>query len=142
VSVSKIVVDTDVLLDFLMFSQGRTGSGSHPLLRRLLAEVFCYTTVFNAAELFSLMRTKKEESAAEDALGAVKLLGVNARSAKQMGPLIRPRNGRRPDVLAALNGTLCRETRLPPRYGAAGSVSRDARAPTDPRPETAAGWSP
>lgn len=112
-SIPKVVVDTDVFVDFLTSRSARTGSVKQPLFRRLLADVFCYTTVFNAAELFSLMRTKREERMAEEALGAVKLLGVNARTAKQLGAVLRSRMGRKSDVLVALIGALCREARVP-----------------------------
>jgi predicted nucleic acid-binding protein len=101
----KVIVDTDVIRDHL------TG-GDHPsVLRGALQTYFCYTTVFNAIELFTLARNAREREAAEDALGAMKVLGLNARSAPRVGRLARHRNRRVP--LALLIAGIAVESGLP-----------------------------
>ena len=72
---------------------------------------FCYTTVFQAIELFTVMRTSEERSAAEDAMSAMKLLGLNPKNAPLYGKLFAAHPGRRPmDLLVS---GLCIESRLP-----------------------------
>lgn len=106
----KIVVDTDVLVDHLLSSRSAGGLPSPSLFRRAVSRFFCYTTVFNAIELFSLCRTAGEVRAAEDAMHAIKLLGLNAKSAMNIAPLFRQLQGR---PLRALVAGLCIESRLP-----------------------------
>ncbi len=104
-SAPKLVVDTDILMDHL-------GSGRFPsVLRRAMGAFFCYTTVFQAIELFSRMHTPRERQAAEDALAAMKVLGLNPKSAPAYGRLFAAHPGRKPaDLLVA---GLCIESRLP-----------------------------
>jgi predicted nucleic acid-binding protein len=105
VSATKLVVHTDVLLDHLR-------GGDHPsVLRKAMALFFCYTTVFQAIELFAGMRTAEERRAAEDAMSAMKLLGLNPKNAPLYGSLFAAYPGRRPmDLLVS---GLCIESRLP-----------------------------
>jgi len=72
---------------------------------------FCYTTVFNAIELFSLARTGSELEAITRSMSAVKILGLNARSARHYGRLL----ARQPGVprMNLLIAGLCMESKLP-----------------------------
>jgi predicted nucleic acid-binding protein len=79
-AVSKIIVHTDIVIDYLTHD-GDTDS----ILRRAMGRYFCYTTVFNAIELFSLAANAKERDAVERSLSAMKILGLNAKRAKQYG---------------------------------------------------------
>lgn len=58
------------------------------MLRMAMRKFFCYTTVFNAIELFSLAVNKHHVKAIEQTLSAFKILGLNARSAKTYGALL------------------------------------------------------
>ena len=110
-SVSKIVVDSDVFLDHLTHAvKGKTRPS---MLRRLMSGFFCYTTVFNAIELFSLCRTGREIEAVENSMHAVKVLGLNARGAKRIGPMLRLARRARNRDLDILIAGLCIESRLP-----------------------------
>jgi predicted nucleic acid-binding protein len=102
----KVILDTDVIVDYLL-----ADSGAEPVLRKLMRSCFCYTTVINAAALFALASSKKQQVAIEDALGALKILGINARSAVLFGKLIRahPRLGVNDTYIAGI----CLESRLP-----------------------------
>ena len=102
-TVRKIVVDSDIIIDHLTTTEPESA------LRRVMKEYFCYTTVFNAAELFAAARSKKELQAVEDALHAMKILGLNGKSAKNIAGTLRAARG-------ALNGLIagvCIESRLP-----------------------------
>lgn len=101
----KIVVHTDVFLEHLCTV--RVSS----LLRQAMAKFFCYTTVFQAIELFSFARTETEWRAIEDSMAAVKILGLNPRNARKYGELLADRG--RPDLMTVLIAGLCRESRLP-----------------------------
>ncbi len=104
-SAAKLVVHTDVLLEHLR-------GADHPsVLRRAMGLFFCYTTVFQAVELFAEMRTAEERKGAEDAMSAMKLLGLNPKNAPLYGKLFAAHAGLRPmDLLVA---GLCIEGRLP-----------------------------
>ncbi|HEX7572384.1 MAG TPA: PIN domain-containing protein [Bacteroidota bacterium] len=104
-SAAKLVVHTDVLLEHLR-------GADHPsVLRRAMGLFFCYTTVFQAVELFAGMRTAEERRGAEDAMSAMKLLGLNPKNAPLYGRLFAAHPRRRPmDLLVA---GLCIEGRLP-----------------------------
>ncbi len=75
-SVPKIVVHTDVFLGHLVAVRQPS------VLRQAMGKFFCYATVFHAIELFSLARSKQEEKAIEDAMSAVKVLGLNPKNAR------------------------------------------------------------
>ncbi len=104
-SASKLVVHTDILLAHLR-------GADHPsVLRKAMGMFFCYTTVFQAIELFSVMRGAEERAHAEDAMSAMKLLGLNPKNAALYGGLLAAHPGRRPmDLLVS---GLCMESRLP-----------------------------
>jgi predicted nucleic acid-binding protein len=88
--VRKIVVHTDVLLDHLRTNKRPS------VLRVAMGRYFCYTTVFNAVELFALAGTKRERERALEAIGAIKVLGLSSRSALLVGGLVA-RYSRRKD---------------------------------------------
>ena len=101
----KIVIHTDVLLGHLV-------GQAHPSdFRRVLGLYFCYTTVFQAIELFSLVQSAAERKMVEDMLSVVKILGVNGRSAPQLAAMITDSPGK--GVVDALIAGICRESRLP-----------------------------
>lgn len=104
-SAAKLVVHTDILLAHLR-------AADHPsVLRKAMGMFFCYTTVFQAIEIFSVMRTPHERSHAEGAMSAMKLLGLNPKNAALYGGLLAAHPGRRPMDLFVCG--LCMETRLP-----------------------------
>ena len=102
---AKLVVHTDVLLDHLH------GITRPSVLRLAMRKYFCYTTVFQAVELFAAMRTPVERRAAEDTMSAMKILGLNPKHAPMYGALFaaHPRK-RATDLLVA---GLCLESGLP-----------------------------
>ena len=104
-SARRLIVDSDIIRDHVY------GRGRPSTLRMALNGWFCYTTVFNVIELFARAASRREERAIEDALSGMKLLGLNARNAKQYAMLRRtsPRAG----SWALLVAGLCRETGLP-----------------------------
>lgn len=103
--VPKIVIHTDIFLDHLC------GDRQPSTLREAIGKFFCYTTVFQAIELFSLAKTKEEMQAIEDSMAALKLLGLNAKNAKSYGELIASKM--RADRWNLLTAGLCLESRLP-----------------------------
>jgi predicted nucleic acid-binding protein len=106
VSLPKVVVHTDIILDYLLHRQHQPST-----LRLLMMKFFCYTTVFNAIELFSLAKNARERQAIEDALSAMKILGLNAKHAKRYGEWF----AQVPAVSAfnKLIAGICIESRLP-----------------------------
>jgi len=103
--VSKAVVHTDVLIEHLC------GQRQPSILRLSLQKFFCYTTVFQAIEVFSLGRSESEFQAISDAMAALKVLGLNAKNARRYGELIGGRKGS--DRWNLLIAGLCLESRLP-----------------------------
>lgn len=104
-STPKLVVHTDVFLEHLC-------GVKHPsILRQAMRKFFCYTTAFQAIELFSLARTEAEAQAVQDSMAAIKLLGLNPKSAGAYGRLLAT-HGRR-DRWTLLIAGLCLESRLP-----------------------------
>jgi predicted nucleic acid-binding protein len=105
VSVPKIVVHTDVFIDHLC------GNREPSVLRQAMSTFFCYTTVFQAIELFALARTEEEAAAVENAMAAMKVLGLNPKTARNYGRLIA--NNTRRERWNMLIAGLCLESRLP-----------------------------
>ena len=104
-SVPRIVVHTDLFIDHLC-------GDKHPsILRQAMNKFFCYATVFQAIEMFSLARTKRELAAVEDSMAAMKLLGLNPKNAKKYGELMAPKS--KYDRWTLLIAGLCVESRLP-----------------------------
>lgn len=102
----KLAVHADIIEDFL-----RHGGEGPSVLRVAMSKFFCYTTVFSAIELFAGAATEHERSLMEDAMSAMKILGLNAKSARRYGEWFRPSTHRR--SLALLSAGLCLESRLP-----------------------------
>ncbi len=102
----KIVVHTDILLDFLIHKDN-----DESVLRNAMWKFFCYTTVFNAIELFSFAKNEKERSAVERAMKSMKILGLNAKSAKKYGEIL----GQKINIpnMNMLIAGVCLESRLP-----------------------------
>ena len=102
----KIVVHADVVLDHLLH-----GEKGPSILRIAMKKYLCYTTVVNAMELFSYGTSGRYIGIIQDALGAMKILGVNSRNAKNFGLLMRryPRCTMT-DLLVA---GICLESNLP-----------------------------
>ncbi len=101
--VPRIVVDSDLFVDHLC------GGHEPSLLRLAVQRFFCYTTVFQAIELFSLGRSERELQAIEDSMASVKVLGLNAKNARLYGGLLSGKT----NVMRALVAGLCRESKLP-----------------------------
>jgi predicted nucleic acid-binding protein len=103
----KIVVDTDVLLEHLVHREGAS------LLRSSMNAFFCYTTVFNAIEAFSMARSEEEIQAVDDAMSAMKVLGLSAKSAKAVGKFFSNIDQKKVRDLPVLIAGVCRESKLP-----------------------------
>lgn len=101
---TKIVVDTSVIVEHLTTVRERS------YLRELSARMFCYTTVFNAIELFAAAGSPKEKQAVQDAMDALKVLGINPKSAKNIGTVI---SSTRTTDMTALIAAVCLESKLP-----------------------------
>lgn len=99
----KVVIDSDIIAEHLITNEQESE------LRRISREKFCYTTVFNAMELFAAARTVKEKRAVRMAMDALKVLGVNPKSAERMGPMLAGNAG----MSASLIAGVCRESGLP-----------------------------
>ena len=103
----KLVVDTDLILDHL------AGGESPSPLRRIMRSYFCYTTAFNAIEAFSVARSEREIRAVESAMGAMKILGLNSKSAKAYGRLFARRSWGNGNAIPLLVAGACIESGLP-----------------------------
>lgn len=105
-SVLKVVVHTDVLLDFLLHKRpGRS------VLRLAMSKFFCYTAAFNAIQLFSMARNSREMRAVESSMAALKILGLNPKNARKHGILAAQHPAFHP--LDLLVTGICLESRLP-----------------------------
>jgi predicted nucleic acid-binding protein len=104
-STPKIVIHTDVFLEHLC--EVRRPS----VLRQAMGKFFCYATVFQAIELFSLAESEKECRAIEDSMAAMKIMGLNPKQAQKYGALLT--SSKRLDTLNVLIAGLCLESKLP-----------------------------
>ncbi len=101
----KIVIHTDVFLEHLR-------GNKHPsVLRQTMGKFFCYATVFQAIELFSLAESEKECTAIEDSMSALKVMGLNPKQSRKYGVLLT--SAKRLDTLNVLIAGLCLESKLP-----------------------------
>ena len=107
----KIVVDTDLLVEHLIHEGPSAPGGGPSVLRKAESLFFCYTTVFNVIELFSICTSEKEIEAAESSMHALKILGLNGKSGKNLG-LVRAENRTVRDLDMLIAG-LCMESKLP-----------------------------
>ncbi|MBI5215807.1 MAG: hypothetical protein HY960_08645 [Ignavibacteriae bacterium] len=103
--VQKVVLHTDIILEHVISNGNETS-----VMRQAMQKYFCYTTVFNAIEIFSLAKTAVERTAVEDAMSALKILGLNAKSAPNYAPLLQGKKMKRMNALVA---GLCLESKLP-----------------------------
>ncbi len=102
----KMVLDTDIFAAHLV-----AGRSEFTALRSALSEYFCYTTVFNAVQLFATARNAREHRKVEDVLSTVKILGMNGRNAKKFATL---EGFGRPSVpMESMIAGICIEARLP-----------------------------
>lgn len=99
----KIVVDSDIIADHL------TTTKNESYLRKLSKLCFCYTTVFNAIELFAAAGSLKETQAVQEAMDALKILGINPKSAKNIASVV---SSSKKDFAALIAG-VCMESKLP-----------------------------
>jgi predicted nucleic acid-binding protein len=106
-STQKVVLDTDILLEHLLHREGAS------YLRKAMTVFFCYTTVFNAIEAFSVARSKKEIQAVDDAMSALKVLGLNSKSAKAAGKIFSNVSLGKTAEISALIAGVCLESKLP-----------------------------
>ena len=104
-SAPKIVIHTDVFLEHLY------GGGQPSVLRQVMGKFFCYATVFQAIELFSLAESQRECEAIEDSMAAMRIMGLNPKQARKYGVLLT--SLKRLDTLNVLIAGLCLESRLP-----------------------------
>lgn len=105
-SIQKLAVHTDIIAEHL------THDGSVPsTLRMVMSKFFCYTTVFNAIELFSIARNEQERRSVEHAMNAMKILGLNAKSAVKFGEWAA--KSKNVSMLHLLAAGVCLESRLP-----------------------------
>jgi predicted nucleic acid-binding protein len=102
----KVVLDSDILASHLT-----APPSEFTALRSALSEYFCYTTVFNAVELFAAARTASEKRKVEDVLSSLKILGMNGRNAKKFAAL--EGFGRASVPLETMIAGICIEARLP-----------------------------
>ena len=106
-TIHKVVVDTDLILSHVMQEEGAS------LLRKAMNMFFCYTTVFNAIEAFSVAGSEKEIKAIDDAMSALKVLGLNGKSAKGIGKTISTLKTPSGDIYPVLMAGICIESKLP-----------------------------
>jgi predicted nucleic acid-binding protein len=126
--VVKAVLDTGLFERHL----GET-PGNPTALRTALRTWFCYTTVFNAMELFGKARTERQRRAVEDVLSAVKLLGMNGRNAGKFARIAG--HGGRFHASALVAG-ICIEAHLPLVTDRPGEYRRYRNLRTLPIPGT------
>lgn len=102
---SRIVVGTDILEEHVR------GTQSPSVLRIAMGRFLCYTTVFNAIELLANAVSESERRVLIDAMGALKILGLNAKHAVRYAGLFRrhPLRGK----LNLLVAGQCCESKLP-----------------------------
>jgi predicted nucleic acid-binding protein len=112
-SPKKIVVDTDIILEHLLYTRKGGTAGNASFFRKAMSSFLCYTTVFNAIEVFALCENEKEIQAVEDSLCALKILGLNGKSAKRVGLLVRRGRESKERSLDLLVAGLCVESKLP-----------------------------
>lgn len=104
-SVPKIIVHSDVFVEHLCGER-------HPsILRQAMSKFFCYITVFEAIDLFSMAKSTREYMAVEDSMSAMKILGLNAKNARHYGQLLAA--AKRLERWNVLVAGLCLESRLP-----------------------------
>ncbi len=77
----QYLIETDVLREYLV--------SHNSLLRSALSEGVCYTTMYNALEIFRLAKNEAEREVVKNMLSVVRVLGFNYRYAEQFAQIIR-----------------------------------------------------
>lgn len=75
-----LLLDTDILFEHLIHD-GTGMQSEASLLELLLAEEICFTSVLNAAELYTRCENSEEKAAVRKLLNGLNILGVHARYA-------------------------------------------------------------
>jgi len=70
----QFLIETDILQEYLVAAKG-----NETVLRKALSQGVCYTTMYNAFELFRACRGKEESDAVLQMLMVVRVLGFNSR---------------------------------------------------------------
>ena len=73
----QFLIETDVLREYLVAAKGE-----ETILRKALVTGVCYTTMYNALELFRAANGKEESDAVIQMLMVVRVLGFNSRYAQ------------------------------------------------------------
>jgi hypothetical protein len=73
--IPKYLLETDVLIQYLTTD---IPNKVHYLIK-LMQKGICFTSVFNASELFMLAKTDLEKNKVRDLLNALKVLGLHSR---------------------------------------------------------------
>jgi hypothetical protein len=76
----QYLIETDVLHEYLVTKNS--------LLRTALSEGVCYTTMYNALEMFRLAKNEGEKEVVKNMLSVVRVLGFNYRYAEQFALII------------------------------------------------------
>lgn len=77
----QFLIETDVLREYLVSRSS--------LLRSALREGVCYTTMYNALEIFRLAKNEAEREVVKNMLSVVRVLGFNYRYAEQFALIIK-----------------------------------------------------
>jgi hypothetical protein len=77
----QFLIETDVLREYLV--------SRNSLLRSALSEGVCYTTMYNALEIFRLAKNEAEREVIKSMLSIVRVLGFNYRYAEQFALIIK-----------------------------------------------------
>ncbi|HEY6171510.1 MAG TPA: hypothetical protein VIX80_04535 [Candidatus Kapabacteria bacterium] len=77
----QFLIETDVLGEYLV--------SRNSLLRTALLEGVCYTTMYNALEIFRLAKNEAEREVLKNMLSVVRVLGFNYRYAEQFALIIK-----------------------------------------------------
>ncbi len=73
----QFLIETDILREYLVAAKGE-----ETILRKALSNGVCYTTMYNALELFRAAGGKDENDAVMQRLMVVRVLGFNSRYAQ------------------------------------------------------------
>lgn len=77
----QYLIETDVLREYLVTKNS--------LLRTALSTGVCYTTMYNALEIFRLAKNEGEKEVVKNMLSVVRVLGFNYRYAEQFALIIK-----------------------------------------------------
>jgi hypothetical protein len=86
--ISQLLIETDVLAEFLIAPTTSSTDSATSLVRSALQRYVCYTTMLNALELFRAATTAVQREAVLSMLYLVRVLGFNARYADSFATLM------------------------------------------------------